>query len=716
MAGICVPAVPRAKPVPWTHEAPGRYLFGVNSPVDPRRAESLSAARRATLAAAAARIVPHAFVARERGEALVHAIASAIARLPASRRSDLESALDFMGSRWVMLATGARPVPLAHLGVDKQDRLLDRCVRSRIPVVRSVVQAIRRMVMLAEYASPAAQAELGYQGAYFNRGPLLAWEGPLPGDASDADPVRRAPRSTPVPEPRAAPWTIVRAAPHAVLKAEVLVIGSGAGGAVVAARLAEAGHDVLVLEEGPPLDAAGFIENEAALRARLYAERGLRTTDDGAVSLLQAATLGGGTTINWMMMLRTPDWVLDEWAARHGTEGMSPRELAPVFDRIEREVHARTVPDDAHSANNRTLIDGARALGWSVSSARINARDCLRTGFCGSGCRYGAKQGALETFLPRAVAAGARLLAMARATRIERVERGGGFPLKRVTVELSPAGREPRTISVEAPVVIVAAGAVGTPVLLQESGLGGGGVGRFLRLHPTTMVLGVHDHDIWGATGIPLSAVCDHHLRAGANGYGFWIECPPLHPAMAAAAVQGAGAAHRAMMLRYRSQAGLIALVRDGADLDASNGDVTATKRGRIRIRYRLGASDAQHLRSAIAAAARIQLASGAREVHTLHAVPLVIRSERDLAAIEHRSVGPNDIALFSAHVNGTCRMGTDAARSGTDPSGERRGAPGVFVADGSLLPTAPGVNPQETIMALATIVAERVAARRRPG
>jgi choline dehydrogenase-like flavoprotein len=705
----------------WTRRVRWRYLFPVISRSATTALPVLSPPRRATLAAAAGRIVPHAFEVPARGEALVNAIAETIARLPAPKRADLEAALDLLGSRWAILATGIHPVPFSVLGAAEQDRLLDRWIRSRVAVMRSVVQAVRRLVLLTEYATPEAQTELGYHGAYFTRGPQFAWEGPLEGAHSDDDPVFRGARSAPIPAPRRNPWKPELPAADAVLKTEVLVIGSGAGGAVAAARLAEAGHRVMVLEEGEPLDAEDFTENEPLLRGRLYAERGLRATDDASVSMLQGATLGGGTTVNWMIMLRTPDWVLDEWTARHGAEGMTPRELAPVFDCIEREVHARTVTDDAHSPNNRTLIDGARKLGWSVHAARINAHDCLRSGFCGAGCRYGAKQSALVTFLPRAVAAGARIVTSARATRIEIMERGGAFPMKRVTVELTPRGESPRdnaprTVTIEAPVVIVAAGAVGTPTLLQASGFGGDGVGRFLRLHPTSMVLGVHDREIWGATGIPLSAVCDEHLRHDANGYGFWIECPPAYPSIAAAAIQGFGAAHRATMLGYRSSASLIALVRDGADRDISNGDITALKNGRTRIRYRLGAADARHLTAAIAAAARIQLAAGAREVHTLHARPVILRSEADLAAIASRSVGPNEVALFSAHVNGTCRIGTDSANSGTDPHGERRGAPGVFVADGSLLPTALGVNPQETIMALSTIVAERIAARRRPG
>jgi choline dehydrogenase-like flavoprotein len=395
---------------------------------------------------------------------------------------------------------------------------------------------------------------------------------------------------------------------------------------------------------------------------------------------------------------------------------MAAGDLAPVFDRIERDVHARVVPSDAHSPNNRVLLDGARALGWAVRSVRVNARDCLRTGFCGYGCRYGAKQGALEVFLPRAVAAGARVASPARADRIEFIERGGAFPLKRVHVTLAPRELTARAIVVEAPVVIIAAGAVGTPVLLQRSGLAGDGVGRYLRLHPTTALMGTFDREIYGASGIPLSAICDENQRRDANGYGFWLECPPMHPVLAAVAIPGFGAEHREQMLQFRQRASLIALVRDGADLDTSSGEVSAARSGRVHIRYRLGPRDSRHLVEAVAAGARLHLAAGARDVRTLHSSPLVLKSESDLESVAKRPVGPNDIALFSAHVNGTCRMGVERTTSGTDPHGERHGAPGVFVADGSLLPTAPGVNPQETIMALASIVATRIAARRRPG
>jgi choline dehydrogenase-like flavoprotein len=311
----------------------------------------------------------------------------------------------------------------------------------------------------------------------------------------------------------------------------------------------------------------------------------------------------------------------------------------------------------------------------------------------------------------------------ARVDRIEIVERDTGSsavaagsrraaaPLKRVHVTvLDRLTRQPaRRIVAEAPTVMLAAGAIGTPVILQRSGLGGGGVGRFLRLHPTTAVAGEHAEDVYAAAGIPQSAVCDEFIRRDDHGYGFWIECAPHHPGLAAVAATGFGAEHRDVMRRFRRTTNLIVLVRDGSDFDASNGSVTL-RGGRPRITYRIGPRDRVNLVAGVQAGARILLAAGITGVRTLHAVGDELRDERDVAALANRPWGPHDLTLFSAHVNGTCRLGIDPRVSGVDPTGQRHGVRGLYVVDGSLLPTGLGVNPQATIMALATVIAERSA------
>ncbi len=707
--------------VPATAAAPPRI---------PAAAPPLSLGLRTTLAEVARTVVPHAFDDPARGARLVARIEVEIAALHPRKRRELLGGTELFGSWLGALIVLQAPKAFRLQTRQAQARILERWLRSPIGPLRSLANSLRRLVLFLEYTSPEAALEVRYLGPYHTRGPAVPWEGALTGTPSDDEPVARAPMPTaahlpsavraPV-EPIELPPVLPRAGTGARpaepdrLRAGVIVIGSGAGGAVAAARLAEAGHDVLIVEAGALWTGADLTEDEHAMHSRLYAERGQRATDDAALGMLQGVSVGGGTTVNWMIMLRTPDWVLDEWAAYNGAEGMRPADLAPVFSRIEEELHARPVPADAHSANNRIILDGARALGWSAFGGRINAKGCVRTGFCGYGCRYGAKQGGLQTYLPRALGAGARLLAHTTALRIDVVERGGSFPLKRVTLRHAPPGEASRELVAEAPIVIVAGGAVETPVLLQRSGLGGGGVGRFLRVHPVSAIVGRYDREIHGASGLPLTAVCDEFIR-GDGGYGSIVECPPFHPGLAATLLQEFGAPHRARMLDFPNLGSLIVIVRDGAERGHSDGEVRARNDGSVSIRYRLNPRDAKQLEHGLVAAARLHFAAGAREIASMHSRPVVLRSPDGLDLLRGLPLGPNQVTLGSAHVNGACRLGADRRTAGTDPHGEVYFAPGVFVADGSLLPTALGVNPQETIMALASVVADRIAQRRRPG
>ncbi|MGI8843906.1 MAG: GMC family oxidoreductase N-terminal domain-containing protein, partial [Gemmatimonadaceae bacterium] len=586
---------------------------------------------------------------------------------------------------------------------------------SRWPIRRTMLQALRRLVLSTWYATPEGLRDIGWREPLHTRRPELAWEGPLPGPTSDSDPVRRIGESPAViaePDEPLVPEGITRGReipPDTVVRAGICVIGTGAGGAVAAARLAEGGHDVVMLEEGRWWSSRDFTEREAEMMPRLYAESGTRATEDLSIPILQGVAAGGSALVNWLVMLRTPDWVLDEWTREHGAEGMSAADMAPVFDLIEKETHTRCAPDDAHSPSNRALLDGARALGWRARAAAINARGCVRAGTCGLGCRYGAKQGPATVYIPRALRAGARLLTEVRVERIETTG-GGAAPLNRVHAVLldGETGAERGRLTIEAPVVMLAAGAVGTPAILMRSGIGGEAVGRYLRLHPTTAVVGVYDREMYAAAGLPLSSVCDEFHR-GSDGYGFWMECPPLYPAFASTALPGFGEAHRARMLQFSRLGPIIVLVRDGARRGLSSGTVTLDRRGRPVIRYRVADADRRTLARGVQAAARLQLAAGAAEAFTLHARGGRVSSEKDIAALVRLDYGPNRLAMYSAHVNGTCRFGTNPRKSVCTPDGGVRGVPGLYVADGSLLPTAPGVNPQETIMALATVIARRI-------
>jgi choline dehydrogenase-like flavoprotein len=403
--------------------------------------------------------------------------------------------------------------------------------------------------------------------------------------------------------------------------------------------------------------------------------------------------------------------VLDEWSRRQ--DRFSMNDLTPHLDRVGEEVNVRTPPAAAHSPSNLAILHGAAALNWRAQPGMINAKGCVRAGTCSLGCRYDAKQGGLLTYLPRAFAAQARLYAGLRSSEsrssngITRPDRA--LRAKRVRPSATAIGRnawppdDRRAHS-------CAAGAVGTPVILQRSGLGGGGVGKYLRLHPTTAVMGHYDRETYPLAGIPQTALCDEFINRDGSGHGFWIECAPLQPALASAALQGFGTQHRQFMQLLKNTVPLIVLVRDGLGSDASMGSVTLDRRGRARVTHRLTPADRENLRHGIEAAARLQLAAGALEAVSLHTPVLRATNEPGLRAMRMASVSPNRVTLFSAHVNGTCRLGVNPATSGCSPTGERHGVRGLYVMDGSLLPTAPGVNPQWTIMAMASLLAERAA------
>lgn len=685
-------------------------------------------------------VVPHAYDAPPAGAPsdprcldLTERIEARLATAPARIRGDIATALRVLDTFIARLFIHGRAARWESLGADERLAAFSRWGSSRVPQARSIHQALRRLILATYYATPQGREDIGALPPLAGNTPRVSWEGPVEGEGDDDRgaleelapyAVARSPnamghRVTPRPRselPTGAITSGNQLAGDVRLTADVVVVGSGAGGAVAATRLAEAGKEVIVLEGGGWVTPESLDDDENRLTPLLFADQGLRATDDVAFSILQGSGVGGGTRVNWMIMLRTPDHVLDEWERSFGLSGLNAAALAPHFARIEQEVHACPLPDVAHSPTNRVILDGARALGWRSSSAILNARGCVRAGTCSLGCRYGAKQDALSTYLPRAFAKGARLLADVHVDRVQVVERRSArvrHPMKRVHARVvdRASGATRANVTVEAPVVILAAGAVETPAILMRSSLGGGGVGRYLRLHPTTCVMGEYDREMYPMAGIPLSSMCDEFVQRGTHGYGFWIEAPALTPVLAAVATSGIGAAHRAMMQRLRRTAPIIALVRDGADTSISNGEISLYGDGSPRISYRLGPSDRETLVASLDAAARLHFASGAREVRTLHTTPVVLPNDSTLGAIASASYAPNDIGLFSAHVNGTCRMGTNPAIAGTTPDGERHGTRGLYICDGSLLPTAPGVNPQETIMTLASIVSEGIAA-----
>jgi choline dehydrogenase-like flavoprotein len=488
--------------------------------------------------------------------------------------------------------------------------------------------------------------------------------------------------------------------------ADVCIIGSGCGGGASAKILSEAGKKVVLLEEGGYFTSADFDGTEQSAYQNLYQRRAGQATEDLSVTVLQGRCVGGSTTVNWMTSLRTPEFTLDDWKRRFRIEGLGANDLEPYFSRVEKYLNVHPEPDENHNPNNRIILDGARALGYSTRANGRNSRECLKSGACGLGCPFDAKMSVALTYIPYAVKAGATLLSDCRAEKIEVSGR-----MKSVTGNVLEQGtrRKKTDFAIVAPVVIVSGSAINTPVLLLKSGIANssGEVGKNLTFHLTTAVAGLFERVIYPSAGIPQSAMCDEFLnRKGDNG-GFWIEAVPVYPALAGLAFPGFGKAHRERMKNFPHTGASITLVKE---IDSS-GRVKVNDNGRASISYEPGPKDIEYLKQGVAAAARIHFAAGAKEVVTLHARPTLIKYEGEIERkIRSASWEKNEIALFSAHPLGTCRMGIDPRTSVVDPHCQTHDVGGLFVIDGSVTPTSLGVNPQITLLSIAEKSAEWVA------
>jgi choline dehydrogenase-like flavoprotein len=495
------------------------------------------------------------------------------------------------------------------------------------------------------------------------------------------------------------------------LRPDFCVVGSGAGGSIAAATLAAAGARVIVLEEGGYHTRRDFNMQEAWAYPALYQDHGNRATDDLSIMVLQGRAVGGGTTINWTSSLRTPEVTLRLWAERHAV-ALDAAALAAHFAAVEERlsIPATGHPDDVNR-NNQKLWEGAERLGWEPELTRRSVKGCARLGYCGMGCPLDAKQSALVTYVPDAIAHGADLYADCRVVALH----AEGSRLTAAVAEVldrrldRPSGR---TVTVKPRRgVLLAGGAINTPALLLRTGVGtqSGLVGKRTFLHPTVPITGIFPEPIEGFYGPPQSVVCRHFENRGER-VGYLIETAPVHPMLGAIAFPGFGDAHRRMAARLSHVQATIALLIDGHH-DDPGGAVTCSRQGRVNLSYPLHPLLREAAVDALKNMARLLLAAGAEEVITLHADPLFFRKEAEIAALDRSPFGPNLHTLFSAHQMGGCPMGEDPRRAVVTSRGRHHQFDNLWIVDGSIFPTALGANPQLSIYAHARLFASDIAA-----
>jgi choline dehydrogenase-like flavoprotein len=495
------------------------------------------------------------------------------------------------------------------------------------------------------------------------------------------------------------------------LSADAVVVGSGAGGAVIAAALAEAGLDVVVLEAGASYADADFTGHELWAYENMYWRGGPQPTADLNLTLQAGATVGGGTTINWTNCLRTKPWVREQWAREHGLDGLDGPEFDAHLDAVCERLSVTDRCSDLNGTQRR-MKAGAEALGWSFSTVLRNVDesryDPETAGFIGFGDRSGAKRSTARTYLMDAAGHGASVVARCFAERVlTEAGRAAGVEARYADPATGTAAR----VSVRAPRVVVACGSLESPALLLRSGIGGPAAGRNLRLHPCTAILGSYGEDLRAWWGAPHAGLVDE-FAGMEDGYGFLIEATQYALGIGASAVPFTSAEeHKDMMSRFRFGASFIGLVRDhGA------GRVTLDGQGQAQVWYSLEDElDVRNTGRAIDAQIRLHHAAGAREITALAGGMPHWRVGDDLDRFSERCrrtpLRAGGYRLFSAHQMGSCRMGTDPATSVANPDGELHDTPGVWVGDASAFPTSSGTNPMITIMALARRTGEAILA-----
>ncbi len=611
----------------------------------------------------------------------------AIRAQPLGAQAEFGQLLDLMEKPLLGLTWLGPLKPFRRLGPAQREQLLQSWAASNVPALRKAFNGLRKLCALLYYGGstaevPAAWGRLGYPG----------------------------PAERPVDTPK--PIRTLRPTQDADYACDVLVIGSGAGGGVVAGELARAGHDVLVLEKGPYCHGCDFTQREVDMLGRLYDAKGALATQDGSVGILAGSCLGGGTTVNWAGAFRTPDYVLHEWAREHAAPHFASPEFRQSLDAVARAIGVNT--DYArHNGQNQALWDGSTRLGQEVKLIPRNEKGLTDSeahfralGYSTLGDGHGLKQGTLNTYLLAAFEHGARILA---DTRVERVTVAGGRATGAEAVHTTADGRAVR-VTVRAQRVVVAGGAVQTPALLLRSGLQHPHLGHHLHLHPTVVVGARYPHAMNSWHGPSMSVVNDTYTRLHGTNYGTKLETPPTHPGLLSTVLPWLSGRQHHELLRDADHLGsFIVLTRD-----RDGGRVRVDKHGAPLIDYVLSDFDRANMLEGVRAAAHIHVAAGAHTVYlphnslpTLHAQAGALLNPEVLAALPHLGWKPNQFGLYSAHQMSTCRTGGDAATHPLRPNGETVEVQNLFVADGSAFPACSGVNPMLTIMALAHYTAQ---------
>jgi long-chain-alcohol oxidase len=620
--------------------------------------------------------------ARELGVA--DALTGLVARNPrAPERKQLQALLGLWDNPALGLLGGGGFKRFSAMAPEEREAVLLSWGESRLPQRRAVFQALRKGALLFYYMLP------GPNGAPNPAWDAIGYDGPLgkldgaPSKSLELTPVQR----------------------DTSLSCDVVIVGSGAGGGAAAAVLAGAGLDVVVIEAGGYYDDEDFDGAELSAITRYY-QAAPGGTVDQSVALIAGSCLGGGTVVNYTTSFPTPDEVRAEWAS-HGVRAFQSEEYTAALDAVCERLGVSQEYNEP-STRERKLQEGCVKLGWHVDAMPRGVRNCAQgkeCGYCGLGCRVGAKQSVVKTWLADANQAGTRLIV---GTKVSRVLVEGGAA--RGVAGVTEAGHH---LTVRSRAVIVACGALHTPALLKRSGLQNPNIGKNLRLHPATAVMGVFDEELKPWEGV-MQALYSDQYRNLHDGYGLKYETAAGHPHLMLQFMPWRGSReHFGLMQALTNTVPIGVLLRD-----RDGGEVRTGRDGEPIVRYKLSEFDAGHLRTGIDGAAQILEAAGAQRIYSAQTSWVAYEPGRSgsrqqfMVDADAAGYGAGQISLGSFHIMGSARMGGSPASSVCDPSGQTWDVRDLYVCDGSTFPTASGVNPQISIQAIAHMNAKGLAAK----
>ncbi|MDI1302866.1 MAG: GMC family oxidoreductase [bacterium] len=494
------------------------------------------------------------------------------------------------------------------------------------------------------------------------------------------------------------------------LQADVIVVGSGSGGAIAAYELARAGKKVIIIEAGRYVPSSSFKEDLTDSMQRMYQDNALQTNSTGDLILLQGSLVGGSSVVDATICERLPPAVLKEWQKDHGLENLTVEDMNAHYEKIESRLAVHE--NEPHEINDcaNIVVRGCEAMGWSWKPLTRNVRQCALTGHCISGCASDRKQSMLVTYLPWAIASGAEIFSDARVDFVNmRNGRATGVEGRIVDPDTKQVVS---TFIAEAQLVILAAGAVQTPLILQKSGIGqlGDMVGRNLSVHPSVTVIGKFSEAVYGWRGA-LTGVQVNQFYNKDTGYVLMESGLAAPMQLVSQGELGEGDAHVRFMEEYKNFAALNVFVHDhGQGYVHWVGDPYT---GEKRVEWNLSRDEFDDFKAALKSAGRVMFAAGAVKVHLpaydLVSANNVFELDKAVDRIEYGSLGLYTLRMLAYEPQGTCRMGKDPFTSVVNPYGETHEVKGLFITDASILPTETTKHAHLTVCALSSYIVDNI-------